>query len=504
MTNDTNGNMLTFIGGAFGTGGRNGSTGGDKRIPARRDASGRPIGAAVAPVVSTRGGPRKPTPHQLAWLVDEIEREPAFIRGYAAIAALCQYANVTIETDSTDPRAVALAANLQDVWYRNVANFMRAFAYGRQAFEFWYAVEGDLYVVAKLEPLPFRACKPNDATGELQVDTEAGTKVLAKDRCWWVRVDESAEWPDGKSRYIGAPEDVLSQLRKLKANSETFLAKFANGVFTGKAPSQYPEGNAARAGDAGQVDSNGLPANPMTDLAESWRAIRSGGILVTDSATAPDGGGPLFEVSSVAIQPQAAPLENKERALADQALDSIGVPPRSISQDSATGTYGMAETHRKILHATVEGLLAQFVTQFESLGAKAAAANGLAAKFRGDWQPLSEDRTDAVLALVTTILTGPAPSPLITSGVVDFEKLLDIAAIPKGADFTRALAEAKASAVPAAPQPFGMSRQLALTTGNEPPVDGWPDIATKFAEEVRAKRAELAAALQSDRERGHL
>ena len=75
----------------------------------------------------------------------------------------------------------------------------------------------------------------------------------------------------------------------------------------------------------------------------------------------------------------------------------------------------------------------------------------------------------SLLELVKGIVASPAVSPLISEGVLDLDKLLDIAAIPKGKDIAGALERVKAlaaSMLPMAGVPgIGMPGQLPALPG---------------------------------------
>lgn len=488
------------------TNGVNGHSNGHVRI---RDNMGQPV---AAPSTNTDIKTKAENRQRIERLVRDVEDDPQFKIGYLTIAALVQYANVTVETESVDPAAIVIAEHLQEQWYRTVGYMMRAFGYGRQAFEFWYQASprGGLRLLDKISPLPYCQTERED-DGRIKVGTGKDATCLGDDCSWFLTVDADAEYPDGKSRYLGAAEQVMLQRKSLSKNYTTYLGKFANGVAIGKAPAQYPDAGLTGKGEANQVDEFGVPLSPQRDMADAWRRAESGGVIVVSSAVDPDKGTPLFDMALQTIQPQSAALENKERALNDSALMAIGVPPRAVSQDASVGSLAMAEAHRKVLNATIEGLLTQFATQFEAGPAKQVAMVNFGGRvqYRVTWQPLEEDRTQLVLEIVRGIVTSPTVSPLISEGVLDLDKLLDIAAIPKGKDIAGALERVKALAA-AMSQPGGMispsttpPTQMAAVK-QAPIIDTWPDAAKELADRISAGRARLAETLGGSQDWGAL
>jgi hypothetical protein len=114
-----------------------------------------------------------------------------------------------------------------------------------------------------------------------------------------------------------------------------------------------------------------------------------------------------------------------------------------------------------------------------------------------------------VLEIVRGIVTSPTVSPLISEGVLDLDKLLDIAAIPKGKDIAGALERVKALAA-AMSQPGGMispsttpPTQMAAVK-QAPIIDTWPDAAKELADRIAAGRARLAETLGGSQDWGAL
>lgn len=416
------------------------------------------LGAAGAPatngvVRNVRGAPggaaskalsadRRPEAKSIGKLVKEVEEDYQFSLGVLALKALIQGAKVSIEVDG-DARAQLLADNLQQTWQEMLPHCLKAIGYGRAAFERWYDYEpkSSLYTLGGLDYLTF------EQTDMLLSEEGAfrGVKVrpknsdpitLAPERCWWFALDPTPQEPHGRSRYLGAPLNVLIQRQKLGKNEAAFLAKFALGHGMAKAPSEYPKTTVGGKGTSGEMDDHGQPITPIVDVMRQLETLRSGGVLVLPSET-DESGKPLFEYTPPASQAASAePLENYRRALDAAALRSLGIPERALTQDGATGSYAMAEAHRKVLAHTVEEILTQVVASYQQYVIdKAVELNWSAGRrpvLTMVWQPISDERRDVMIELVKTLVQAPAVSPLVAAGVIDVVKILEIADMPAG------------------------------------------------------------------------
>ena len=114
------------------------------------------------------------------------------------------------------------------------------------------------------------------------------------------------------------------------------------------------------------------------------------------------------------------------------------------------------------------------------------------------WKSLAKnDHAKQIMNLVHAMIQSPVISPLITSGAIDFERLLSISQIPTGPDVPGAIEEirkqAAAMVAPVAPIATGASMQLATS-----PPTSLPDqeaIAERGMRENRSALAQIIAAL---------
>ncbi len=471
-------------------------------------------------------------------LVDEIESDEQFFLGYLTLKSLVESAKVSIEVEG-DSRAQTLADNLMAKFKEALPHACRAIGFGRAAFEKWYAgydAETGQNHIGGLEPLPYSLTSMVVAGGEyygcelkVKITAENGNNEVVVETIpargsWWFALDPTPEQPQGKSRYLGAPEKVLERRQKLNDSWEIFGGRAANGLTVAKAPTEYPTSGITTKGDVGEVNVYGEPENPITDLVNSLTMAEDGGIVGVSSAVDPEKGTPLFEVLTQPVQSSADPLKALQSKEDDAALKSLGIPPKALDNNTGVGSYAQAETFMKPLLSTVEGILSQIVSSYQKqVVDDATAVNfGKSAKLTMVWQPLSEDRTAFVLEIVKGIVASPALSPLVAYQALDLGKLFEISGLPTGQDFAGAMAKiveeaGKAAAAAGLPTPGGFGggggsyRASLITDARDAlEVEGQPDvfsqsqIAKDLAAKIRERLPELVATIGDDQERGRL
>ena len=363
-------------------------------------------------------------PRGVAELVRRIEEDYQFRLGRLVIASLIQRTPVTVQADSDDPAARALADSLTALWRQTLPDALDAFGHGRASFEKRFGAYDEqlgIRPLKALDLLPYDRTEPVTTPaggfGGVRLADGDGPVTLSPEHCWLFTLDASAEHPHGRSRYLGAPLAVWRQRRRNERHLDVWLDKFALGHGVARAPARYPAG--------GDPD-----ANPMQDMADMLEALRAGGVAVLDSATDEDGR-PLFDYDPPPSGQHAGPLENRRRQLDAAALRSLGIPERALTQDEATGSLAMAQVHWQVLATTCEGILAQVVVGYQRYVVDAAVALNFAPPRRPKLtvvaQPVHDDRRALMVGLAEKLLTGAA-SPLLDQ--VDVRRVLELAGVP--------------------------------------------------------------------------
>ena len=169
-------------------------------------------------------------------LVEEVESDYQFKLGYLTVQALILGVDVEIVGPEGDPRAAAIAANLQAVWDQSLPSAIRSFAYGRAAFEKIYEADhvNSLTKLASLDFLPFENTElvlgDGGAFGGIKLTGKGKEPITLDPRCsWWFALDPTPIEPHGRSRYIGAPMLVYDDRSALKRQAKIWYDRFAIG-----------------------------------------------------------------------------------------------------------------------------------------------------------------------------------------------------------------------------------------------------------------------------------
>lgn len=298
-------------------------------------------------------------------LVEEIESDYQFKLGYLTVQALILGVDVSIVGPEGDPRAAALAQNLQSIWDQSLPNAIRSFAYGRAAFEKIFETDpaNSLVKLASLDFLPFEntelVLEDAGAFGGIKLTGKGKEPITLEPRCsWWFALDPTPIEPHGRSRYIGAPMLVYDDRTSLKRQAKIWYDRFA----IGQAVARFPEPEGAE---------KDLPEeHPRAKMQAMVSEAESGGTLLLSSARYVNGDGTLSDKYMYDFDPSdglrdGSALDTRLTRLDAAALRSLGIPERAVTQDSETGTNAMAQAHQQVLFATCDGVLDQIVDSFK-------------------------------------------------------------------------------------------------------------------------------------------
>lgn len=397
----------------------------------------------------------------VASLVADMRRDPYVVLADRVLTANIKAAQVTVTTESKDRRTRVLSATLESIWHRHLKQFTEAFAYGRVAQEIvWAALPGiGLDVVRSLDELPYEKTGLKLEDGEFAGITFEGWEgeFLPPLYSWWLAIDEKPLAPHGHSRYLGAMQAVWEERREAIQRRRTFLKKYALGDMVFKGP-QWEERdgqkvdvwleflNSARNSDAGDVlfmdpgvDTFGTETRPKYDIQKDPIPAKDGSplLLITDK-------------------------------LGEEILLAAGVPPKTVVEGDAVGSFALVTQQMLILFATVEDLLSQIGESYQAnVIDKARRLNGVDA-IKWNFAPLTARKDDLAVEVVKAWLTTPALSPIVTSGSVDIPAMLDMVGIPVSTDIAARL-QAMGSAAAAAQQSSQLGAALSAQlwgTGN--------------------------------------
>jgi hypothetical protein len=449
-------------------------------------------------------------PRGLDRLVDSMRKDYQFQLAERTLRSLVEAVTVSIEVDG-DEKAQALADNLTKRWKESRPKSLEAIAFGRQLFERWYEWDAtaEMMFVAPMTAVPFSHSEicidPDDGAIGAKVKGKGDSIPLEPDRVWWFALDPTEIEPHGRSRFLGAPLEVWKDRRTLEKQGDVWRSRYALGTGVIYAPSEYPKTPIKGAGVANEIDVNGRPTDPLEDAQAMVENKQSGGFFVLPSESDASGK-PFWRVEQLPEVEDAAALANELKRLDDAALSSMGIPPRAITQDSSVGSLAMSQTHLEVLQNTVQGILFQIVASFQkNIIDPAVQINwpeGSRPTLTLTPQPVGEALRIIINQAVQQIMAAPAVSPLISSGVIDLARMLEIAGVPTGQDIPQKLAAIQQQAATAAaaipspgiPQrPFGMATKAT----DPPPADAVSpeEIFDKSQDEMKSLWPRLTRAL---------
>lgn len=408
-------------------------------------------------------------PRDLPALTAEMRKDYQVKLVEIVLAANVKSVDVTISVDAADSsgRADALAEHLQTLWDETKSSMLAAYGDGRVAYEkcFEYDAKANLHYPRKLEPLPFEMTTlrlTNDGAFDgVDLKTSRGTTTIPADKAWWLALDPTALEPHGRSRFLGAMYEVWRERRSAIENRKKFLRRYiVRGGIAHIPPTTVDE-------QAGEVVDN------FAATAEAIDNLYSGGTLLlpNDRIQNADGSFGDYEYDFTEAKTEMldpAPVDAVIDGLDQDQLQAGGIPPKTVIEGEAVGSFAMVTQQMRILYSVVEDLLDQFTRSFQRyvidkcVDHNFDAADGV--RITIAHASLTSGPDSLVVEIVKAILTSPQLSPLVLSGVIDLGQMLEAVGVPVtddvAAKLRQMLADAKAQAAAqqaaaAAPQPGG-------------------------------------------------
>jgi hypothetical protein len=370
------------------------------------------------------------TEHSVDSLVKDMRRDAYVKLAERDIRATVATAQVSVSTESTDPRALALAETLDELWRNHCTQMLECIPYGRAAFEIvWTYVPGlNLNTVLRLEPLPYEHTEPYFCDQD-KASGRAGGVVLGggdaplelpRPYGWWLALDATALNPYGESLFVGAMEDVWRRRCDVLKKLETFVRKYALGDDVVYAPPT-------------RLGPNNVEINAWDEIAEAYRQRDGGDLLILPADYEQDAAGGVhrkYEVDRSALGARdGSPLMNLSKELGSEVLLAACIPPRTVIEGDS-GSFAMVTWQMLVKFAMIEDKLSQIGQQFQNeIVQPAEAFNGIGG-IEWNYVPLTQRPDDLVVEIVKQLILQPALSPLITSGQVDVRQMLEMAGIP--------------------------------------------------------------------------
>lgn len=453
---------------------------------------------AVSPFIT-------PEAKDTADMVRRMREDETVTFAECTLKACIKRIDVFVTTESTDPRAIALADSLQELWERALDDFMESIAYGRSAFEkiVDYDHVNNLRAPCKLDPIPYSLSEmvlSEGRFGGIIVGKGDSKITLEKAESLWVAIDTDALNPHGRSRFLGAPYRVWQRRQKAVGPNgleEKFLARFAL------------RGGKAHVEPVVTDEKTGQSVDNLAATAEAYQDLLTGGLMIFPNTPNADGTGFANDITESPSTLDPSPLMLVVDKLDIRMLRAFGIPEKTVI-DNGAGSWDLVSLQMLILWAVCEGLLGQFVDAFQvgvidpAIEENFIAATGTTIKAtftRPSQQP------DSMMAeIAKALMIGGQLSPVVLSGGIDVRKILEAAGIPVTSDLESRLTaifeqlQAAGAAPPPIPQyPAGSSGAISMANQQRNEIaltKDMPDVPSK--EELMDAASEALAGLWSE------
>jgi len=371
----------------------------------------------------------KPEPAGIADLVDQMRTDYQVTLGDRVIQANSQTAKVSFTAETEDPREIALAADLENLWWSKFRTMLEADAYGRVAYEKVVGYDAAARInTVHLKELPYRHTEmrltPDGDFDGINV-YQKGKKqpiVLSPGYCWWLAIDATPTEPHGKSRYLGAPKKLWQDKSQITGQLSTFIDKFIYDSGLVHGPDSYPN----------PLGDDLPPIDGAAAFDAARKTARAGNVVYASNKrieTSDGSVGPYeldFERYETNIT-SAAPITDIINYLDMCQLLARGIAPKLV-MDNTAGSLALVSQQMLILMAVVDELVGQPVESFQKYVIdKIVAVNDASGRWKitANFTPLTQRPDDLAETLVKAWLTTPDLSPLILSGAVDVVPILE-------------------------------------------------------------------------------
>ncbi len=367
-------------------------------------------------------------PQGIADLVDAMRTDYQVTLGDLAIKANAQTAKVSFTPATDDPREAALASELESLWWQKFGTMLESQAYGRVAYEkvIGYDPEHAINTVA-LNELPHRYTEmrltPDGDFDGIDIHEKGRKKPipLPPEYSWWLAIDATPTQPHGKSRYLGAPQQLWKDKRHITCLLGTFVKRFVLGLGKVHGPESYPN-----------PDDPSNPFDGAAVFASASTSVENGGHLYLSNNRIPtaDGNpGPYeIDVESFGVTvTDAKPITDVILHYDMAQLLARGIAPKLVMENTA-GSLALVSQQMLIFMAVIDELVGQPANSFQKYVVdKVVQLNDPSGKWKitVNFTPLTQRPDDLAETLVRAWLTSESLSPLILSGAVDVVPILE-------------------------------------------------------------------------------
>ena len=384
-------------------------------------------------------------------MVDLMRRDYQVSFADTVLQANLASANVTVSSESNDPRCKAICESLQTLWERHLPDMGKAIGDGRVAFQkLWHFDEkSGINTIRKLNALPFRKTRMIvgedgcfggiELSGRPKMLGQTEVITITPEIAWWLALDATVIEPHGKSRYLGALQEEWKSRREIFELRMKFLRKFClrGGVMRGPATTFDPKTNTHIA--------------TATALQSSFGMLQQGGMMFLPDTRNKDGNFAFDWVEPEKLK-DPSPIDATIDKSDIRVLRALGISELSVQQAADLGSFAMAVMHRLILNAVVGGILGQFVASFEEyVASKVIEANYYEGEEPGisvTYPDLTAVPDSLMVELAKSILTSPQLPP--AAALINLKSVFEIAGVPITEDFESRLANALKTAQQAA------------------------------------------------------
>lgn len=354
-------------------------------------------------------------------------------------------------------RVDALCDHLTTLWHSRWQSMQEAIAYGRVAYEKVWGFDRDhgLQYLEDVEPLPFKQTTMLlDDEGHfnginLRVSEEDQID-LEPIKSWWLAIDTTATEPHGKSRFLGAPQKVWLERRKLFKLRELFMNRcvLKGGV------AHIPMGAA--------INEQGITTDDSMSVEQAFEAYVSGGLFLLPNTRDTDTKQYEYDLQLPEGLNDPAPLDAAIDGSDVEQTRAFGIPEKTIMEGDAVGSYAMVSLQMLVLYSVCDDILGQMIESFQKYVID-GPTGAIEQNFSDGFQPkitisapkLARQPDSMVVEIAKNILTSGQLSPLVMAGAVDILAMLKGLDIPVSNEAEQIITEmvAKFRAAPAVPEP---------------------------------------------------